>query len=111
MLKRNVRRNARVQCSMAGMAEGPGGAVRGIVRNLSRGGMFFLSSTLLPIGHTVDMKLDLPGEKPVTAMGEVRYHYKYADGQGMGIRFLRLGVEDLAVISTFVHARAGALLA
>ncbi len=107
-MKSNTRRNARVYCGMSGRAEGPTGPVRGVVRNLSKGGMFFLAGNLLPVGSTYDLAFELPGEPPIRATGEVRYHYKYADGQGMGIRFVRLAADDLAVISRYVSNRVAA---
>jgi hypothetical protein len=107
MLKTNTRRNARVYCGMPGRAEGPTGTVRGVVRNLSRGGMFFLTPTVLPVGRTIDMQIDLPGPKPTAVTGEIRYQYTYKDGQGLGIKFVRLGAEDLATIAQFVSERTG----
>jgi uncharacterized protein (TIGR02266 family) len=107
VMKSNSRRNARVYCGMPGRAEGPNGTVRGVVRNLSRGGMFFLTPTVMPVGKTMDLQIDLPGPKPTVVTGEVRYSFKYNDGQGIGIRFVRLGAEDLASISKFVDTRVG----
>ena len=40
-------------------------------------------------------------------VGEVRYHYRYLEGEGMGIRFVRLGGDDLEHITQFVDARVG----
>lgn len=101
------RSHARVPCGMPGRIEGPKGSIRGVVRSLSRGGSFFLASTLLPVGQAVELRIELPGIKPITALGEVRYHYRYVEGEGMGIRFLRLGGQDLEFISQFVNARVG----
>jgi len=101
------RRNPRVYCGAPGRIEGPQGAIRGTVRNLSRGGSFFLSTHLLPVGHSFDMQIQLPGAEPIRAVGEVRYHHQYAEGVGMGIRFVRLGGADLSQISQFVDSRAG----
>jgi len=101
------RRNPRVFCGMPGRIEGPKGAIRGTVRNLSRGGSFFLAKNLLPVGQSFEMRIDLPGIAPIKAVGEVRYHFRYAEGEGMGIRFVRLGGDDLKFISQFVDARIG----
>lgn len=103
----NTRRNPRVYCGAKGRIEGYKGALKGVVRNLSRGGSFFLSSQLVPVGQTVEMQIELPGIAPVRAPGEVRYHYRYLEGEGMGIRFLRMSGEDLAFITQFVNARIG----
>jgi hypothetical protein len=103
----STRRNARVYCGAKGRLEAPDGPIRGTVRNLSRGGSFFLAKKLLPVGQTVEMSIELPGVPPVRAVGEVRYHYRYLEGEGMGIRFVRLGGDDLQYITEFVDARLG----
>ena len=102
-----TRNNARVYCGMPGRIEGPGGPIRGVVRNLSRGGTFFLAGQLLPVGQQFELRIDLPGIAPIKAMGEVRYHYRYAEGEGMGIRFVRMAGDDLGFVSQFVNARIG----
>jgi hypothetical protein len=103
----NTRRNPRVYCGAKGKIEGPKGSIRGVVRNLSRGGSFFLAKQLVPVGQTVDMTIELPGIPTIRAQGEVRYHFRYLEGDGMGIRFLRLSGEDLNYITQFVNARIG----
>jgi c-di-GMP-binding flagellar brake protein YcgR len=103
-----TRRNPRVSCGANGRLEGPTGPIRGVVRDISRGGSFFLANRLLPVGNTVEMRIDLPGVAPIKATGEIRYHHRYKEGDGMGIRFVRLSGEDLEAITQFVHARAGA---
>jgi len=102
-----TRRNERVMCGVSGHVQGPRGAIRGTIRNLSKGGSFFLSDQVLPIGQAFEMHIDLPGIPPVKALAEVRYHYRYTEGGGMGIRFLRLSSEDLQYIGQFVDARVG----
>ncbi len=102
-----TRRNERVFCGVPGRIEGPRGVIRCTVRNLSRGGSFFLTEQVLPVGQHFDLCIDLPGIAPIRAVGEVRYHYRYSEGGGMGIRFVRLGGDDLRYISEFVDARVG----
>ncbi|MFZ5469098.1 MAG: PilZ domain-containing protein [Myxococcota bacterium] len=99
------RRNLRILCGGAAKAEGPKGPLRGICRNISLGGLFF-TGPALPVGSSVQLELQLPGSGAVSALGEVRYHHAYADGAGMGIRFLRLGQDDLARLTTFVESSA-----
>lgn len=107
MTTSNTRRSPRVFCGARGRLDARLGSVRGFVRSISRGGSFFVASTLVQVGETVEMRIELPGIAPVEALGEVRYHYRYLDGEGMGIRFLRLNSADLELITQFVHARLG----
>ncbi|MBI5547404.1 MAG: PilZ domain-containing protein [Deltaproteobacteria bacterium] len=102
-----TRDTPRVFCGRPGCIEGPAGAIHGRVLNLSRGGSFFLADQLLPIGHTCEVSIDLPGLQPIRALGEVRYHYRCSDGEGMGICFMRLSGEAMHFISQFVDARVG----
>ena len=78
--------------------------MRGQCRTLSRMGMFF-QGTALPVGQSVELSVELPGGR-FQAVGEVRYHHAYPEGQGMGIRFTRLAQEDLAVIQKFLEQHA-----
>lgn len=103
----STRSTPRVPCGAKGRLEASTGPIKGVFRDLSRGGSFFLSNKLLPVGQTVELRIDLPGIAPVKAVGEVRYHYRYLEGEGMGIRFVRLGGDDLEHITQFVDARVG----
>ncbi len=102
--KINNRRNVRVFCGAPAKLEGPRGPVRGICRNLSGGGLFFVGGTV-PVGRSVELEITLP-EGKVTATGEVRYLHDYDEGPGMGIRFVRIGQEDLARVTAFVESHA-----
>lgn len=104
----NTRRNTRVQTGVPASLQAAEGAIRGTLQNLSRGGMFFLSNRMLPVGQAVQLQIELPGSTPVQALGEVRYHHRNADGVGMGIRFLRLDGPSISFISQFVDARIAA---
>lgn len=101
--KINNRRNVRVFCNAPARVEGPRGPIRGVCRNLSLGGLFFLGG-VLPIGKSCEVTIDLP-EGRVTAQGEVRYHFNYADeGVGMGVKFARITQEHLALVTAWVDA-------
>ncbi len=102
MGKINNRRNVRVDCQAVAKAEGPRGPIRGVCRNISIGGMFFRGPRL-PVGSSAELTIDLPSGT-IRAVGEVRYHHAYGDGEGMGIRFSRLSQEDLAAVTRFVEA-------
>jgi hypothetical protein len=66
-----------------------------------------VAAQLLPVGQEFELRIELPGIAAVKAVGEVRYHYRYAEGEGMGIRFVRLAGEDLGFIKQFIDARVG----
>ena len=100
--KINNRRNVRVFCNAPARVEGPRGPIRGVCRNLSLGGLFFLGGTL-PIGKAADFTIDLPAGK-VQAQGEIRYHHDYGtEGQGMGVKFVRITQEHLALVAQWVE--------
>ncbi|MBX5484721.1 MAG: PilZ domain-containing protein [Myxococcaceae bacterium] len=100
--KINNRRNVRVFCNVPARVEGPRGPIRGTCRNLSVGGLFFLGG-VLPVGKTADFTIELPQGK-VQAQGEVRYHYEYPnEGQGMGVKFVRITQEHLEWVTRWVE--------
>ncbi|MFN7133432.1 MAG: PilZ domain-containing protein [Myxococcales bacterium] len=78
----NNRSNPRVFCGVSGRLEAPWGPVRGKIRNLSRGGTFFQSGELLPVGKSFELAFELP-DGSVRCIGEVRYHHRYVDGEGL----------------------------
>jgi hypothetical protein len=98
----NQRRNLRVFCTAVGRAEGPRGPVKGTVRNLSQGGMFFLGAQL-PLGKSCDFQIELPSGK-IAVQGEVRYSYSYPEGTGVGVKFSRISQDDLKKVIDFVDA-------
>lgn len=100
--KTNQRRNLRVFCTAVGRAEGPKGPVKGTVRNLSQGGMFFLGAQL-PLGKSCDFQLELPSGK-ITVQGEIRYSFTYPEGTGVGVKFTRISQDDLTKVIAFVEA-------
>ncbi len=103
--KINNRRNERVFCGVPARFDGARGPVRGTCRNLSLGGLFFLGGTA-PLGRSIELQLELP-EGPVRATGEVRYHHDYgSEGQGMGVRFVRISGEDLARVTRWLETNA-----
>lgn len=102
------RHNRRVACAAPTRAEGPRGPLLGVCRSLSQGGLFF-SGPLLPVGSQVEWEMQLPGNYGrVRAVGEVRYHHTTAEGPGMGVRILRLHLEDLQRLRRFVDAASAA---
>lgn len=101
-IKVNQRHNVRVECTATARAEGPKGPVKGICRNLSVGGFFFLGNPL-PVGSNYEFTLELPVGR-VNCLGEIRYQHSYpAEGPGVGVRFSRLAQEDLARVEQFLR--------
>ena len=103
--RRNSRTNVRVLCGAPARADGPRGPIRGLCRNLSRGGMFW-SGPLFPVGKSLELSIELPQVGRVQALGEVRYHHAYPDGAGVGVRFTRIAQDDLTKIYAYVEAIA-----
>lgn len=86
--KPNQRRNVRVLVDFPAEALGPRGPIRGICRNLSQGGLFFVGGPLV-VGKTYEFTVELPSGT-FRALGEVRYHHAYPEGPGAGVRFERM---------------------
>jgi hypothetical protein len=60
------------------------------------------------VGQSVELEIDLPARR-IHAVAEVRYHFTYPlDGEGVGVRFLRLDGADLEAIGRFVTERSRA---
>lgn len=76
--------------------------MKGTVRNLSQGGMFFLGAQL-PLGKSCDFQLELPTGK-INVQGEVRYSHSYPEGTGVGVKFTRISQDDLNQVIAFVEA-------
>jgi uncharacterized protein (TIGR02266 family) len=69
------------------------------INDLSTGGVFIDAETPFPVGSSFAFKFRVP-DKEVRVTGEVRYSMPKI---GMGVRFLDLGAEDLAAISSVVE--------
>jgi uncharacterized protein (TIGR02266 family) len=69
------------------------------INDLSTGGVFIDAETPFPVGSSFAFKFRVP-DKEVRVTGEVRYTMPKI---GMGVRFVDLGAEDLAAISSVVE--------
>ncbi len=103
----STRKTPRVSCGLPARAQARSGVLRGVVRTLSRGGLFFLTPAALRVGTLVDMQIEIPYPKAVRAMGQVCYRHKYAEGAGLGIRFVSVTDDDLGVIARYVDEKIG----
>jgi hypothetical protein len=98
-----------VASNFDGKAHGPRGVLRGIVRNISVGGLYFATRDLIPVGSTADFELAVDG-KTLRLTCEVRHHQKIDNQSGMGVKFLRLEPSSLSVIQKYVDAHAAEII-
>jgi len=78
----------------------------GILRDLSRGGMFVESLGKLPLDTELDLDFRLPGEhKPLRPSAQVMWTGRHPKSQtpGMGLRFLVLDRSCTLRIDSFIH--------
>jgi uncharacterized protein (TIGR02266 family) len=82
----------------------------GFSTNLSEGGVFVATVSLLPVGTPVDLTFTLPGNTRITVKGEVRWTREIDDRvpdvfPGVGVRFVELGVDAANALHRFVAER------
>ena len=78
----------------------------GVVRDLSRGGVFIESLGKLPVTTEIDLDFRLPGErKPLRSTAQVMWTGPHPKSRtpGMGLRFLALDRPSTLQIDSFVH--------
>jgi uncharacterized protein (TIGR02266 family) len=83
----------------------------GLTENLSEGGLFIATHLVKPLGTQIDVSFKLPQmAEPIKAMGVVRWVREYSETSdsmpGMGVRFERIGPEQVEQIRQFLAARA-----
>lgn len=78
----------------------------GLTMNISEGGVFVATHETLEPGTPVALHLELPKNKRVMALGEVRWSRPYTGDNevppGLGIKFVGLDVESLQTIRQFI---------
>jgi len=82
----------------------------GFSTNLSEGGVFVATVSLLPVGTPVDLTFTLPGNTRITVKGEVRWTREIDDRvpdvfPGVGVRFVELDVDAAQALHRFVAER------
>ena len=90
--------------------DSPSNFYAGLTGNVSAGGLFVATDRLYPAGTFLQLQFRLPGSPdPIKTVGEVRW---VAGGEtavsgttGMGVRFLNLRDQDLALIEAFTKRR------
>lgn len=90
---------------------GPGEVPRGVMQNISGGGVCVVVSDCPQVGSALAMKFHLEGsESPVLALGRVRWTTPTGDAWEVGIEFSWVGWEDPGVqerIRSFLTDRLG----
>lgn len=88
--------------------DGPRGAHHFTVRDLSLDGLFVESGRPYPAGTRLECTMSLP-ECAIDVTTEVRHQtntYRTEDGEGpykgMGMRFVRLGADELKILTTYL---------
>lgn len=82
----------------------------GFSSDISEGGVFIATTQAVPLGRRVELNFKLPGEEPLTVLGEVRWSRDPNDAApeifpGVGVRFLDLPHSRLQIIRKFIAAR------
>lgn len=83
--------------------------------DISPGGLFVVSETLLPIDHEFKLVFKLPNrDDPARAIGRVAWAREEPDGEekprGFGVQFMKIRDEDIAAIEEFVELRSALLI-
>ncbi len=79
----------------------------GFSSNVSEGGIFVATHTLLPVGSQLAIRFSLPGDSTsmliTTEVRWVREHNESSDtAPGLGLKFVNLSAETLLKIQSFV---------
>jgi uncharacterized protein (TIGR02266 family) len=78
----------------------------GLTMNISEGGVFVATHEILPVGSPVALHLELPRERRIMVLGEVRWSRAYTGDDdvppGLGIKFVGLDLESLSAIRRFM---------
>jgi len=91
--------------------EGDHNFYNGFSENISEGGLFIATHSLMKVGAVMALEFGLPGrDEPVRCMAEVRWVRLYSESSdsppGMGLKFVNLDERDAALIHAFVVQRA-----
>ena len=86
-----------------------GGQARGVLRNLSRGGIFVEADRVLAMSEEVELRFELPDspdrQKTLSTSAKVVWRSETAVGAGLGLQFLALDRTNAARIDDFVYER------
>jgi len=86
----------------------------GLTMNISEGGVFVATHHILPAGSLVGLHLELPHEKRIMVLGEVKWSRDYTGNDdvppGLGIQFVGLDTESVTAIRRFMMTMREPLL-
>jgi uncharacterized protein (TIGR02266 family) len=82
----------------------------GFGTNISEGGLFVATLSVVPVGTPVDLLFSLPGGTRLSVQGEVRWIREVNDRTpdvfpGVGVRFVELPTEAAEALHRFVQSR------
>ncbi len=83
----------------------------GLTMNMSEGGLFVATHSLVPVGSFVILHMMLPSyEEEIVIAAEVRWTRAYSPGQdgtppGIGLQFIDLDDDTLLAIREFIESR------
>jgi uncharacterized protein (TIGR02266 family) len=84
----------------------------GLTHNIGAGGLFIATNELRKVGTRLTVRFTLPGQnEAIKVTTEVRWlsqpsrHLRDSGAQGMGVKFLDLSPEGLAVVTDFTRKR------
>jgi len=100
------RRRARIGCEFEVEFLGDSHLIAGLTQDISQGGVFIATYQVLPLGAVVSLGLELPSGR-VVVQGVVRWRRDEVDGDwrpGLGIQFIDLDPETVAVLTDFCRA-------
>lgn len=79
----------------------------GLTMNISEGGVFVATHVMLQPGALVGLHLELPNQKRIMTLGEVRWSRSYTGDDdvppGLGIKFVGLDLQALNSIRKFIN--------
>ena len=104
------RAHARSAVELPVSIKGPGGATAGFLafdtRDLSLGGAFLQSASLLEVGETLELEIKLGGGRVVHAKGRV-VRVERQPPSGMGISFAGLDERDAYALKSLITGKTG----
>jgi uncharacterized protein (TIGR02266 family) len=95
-------RRVEVEYKLAG-----GQPVRAHTRNVGVGGAFIVTTTPLPNGTILDVKLLVPNGEGLVVKAEVRWVVPEGEWQGMGVKFASLEVDELLALNEYFASLTG----